>query len=60
MATINIRVRGTRVAQEVDNRWIVPYNKYLLHSLQCHCIVELCMSIKLIKCVLKYVHKECD
>ena len=46
--------------QEIDNRWIVPYNKLLLRSMNCHCNVELCMSIKSIKYVLKYVHKGCD
>ena len=28
--------------------------------MNCHCNVELCMSIKSIKYVLKYVHKGCD
>ena len=28
--------------------------------MNCHCNVELCMSIKSIKFVLKYVHKGCD
>ena len=60
VATINMRVMGSRVTQEIDNRWIVPYNKLLLRSLNCHCNVELCVSIKSIKYVLKYVHKGCD
>ena len=60
VATINMRVMGSCVTQEIDNRWIVPYNKLLLRSLNCHCNVELCMSIKSIKYVLKYVHKGCD
>ena len=58
-----MRIGGSRVDQEIDNRWIVPYNKLLLRSMNCHCNVELCMSIKSIKsikCVLKYVHKGCD
>ena len=55
-----MRIRGSRVDQQVDNRWIVPYNKLLLRSMNCHCNVELCMSIKSIKYVLKYVHKGCD
>ena len=46
--------------QEIDNRWIVPYKKLLLQSMNCHCNVALCMSIKSIKYVLKYVHKGCD
>ena len=60
VSNITINVRGNRNAQEIDNRWIVPYNKYLLRSLNCHCNVELCMSISSIKYVLKYVHKGCD
>jgi len=28
--------------------------------MNCHCNVELCMSIRSIKYVLKYVHKGCD
>ena len=55
-----MRIGGSRVDQQIDNRWIVPYNKLLLRSMNCHCNVELCMSIKSIKYVLKYVHKECD
>ena len=60
VSTISMRVGGTRIDQQVDNRWIVPYNKLLLRSMNCHCNVELCMSIKSIKYVLKYVHKGCD
>ena len=60
VSNINMRIRGSGVDQEIDNRWIVPYNKLLLRSMNCHCNVELCMSIKSIKYVLKYVHKGCD
>ena len=60
VSNINMRIGGSRVDQEIDNRWIVPYNKLLLRSMNCHCNVELCMSIKSIKYVLKYVHKGCD
>ena len=35
-------------------------HKYLLCFFNCHCNVELCISIWSIKCVLKYVHKDCD
>ena len=60
VSNISMRIGGTRVDQEIDNRWIVPYNKLLLRSMNCHCNVELCMSIKSIKYVLKYVHNGCD
>ena len=60
VSTISIRIGGSRVNQQVGNRWIVLYNKLLLRSVNCHCNVELCMSINSIKYVLKYVHKGCD
>ena len=60
VSTIRMRIGGSHVSQEVDSRWIVPYNKLLLRSMNCHCNVELWMSIKSIKYVLKYVHKGCD
>ena len=55
-----MRVGGSRINQGVDNSWIVPYNKLLLRSMNSHCNVELCMSIKSIKYVLKYIHKGSD
>ena len=60
VSTITMNVRGSRCTQDIDNRWVVPYNKFLLRALNCHCNVELCMSINSIKYVLKYVHKGCD
>ena len=60
VSTIIINVRGSRFAQEIDNRWVVPYNKFLLRALNCHCNVQLCMSINSIKYVVKYIHKGCD
>ena len=57
VSTFSMRIGGSRVDQEIDNRWVVPYNKLLFRSMNCHCNVELCMSIKY---VLKYVHKGCD
>ena len=53
-------MKGNQVSQEIDNRWVVPYNKYLLRSFNCHCNAEVCMFIRSIKYVLKYVHKGCD
>ena len=44
----------------VDNRWVVPFNPWLLMQLKCHVNVEICSSIKSIKYVLKYVHKGVD
>ena len=58
--TIRMKLQGAYTTQDIDNKWIVPYNKLLLRSMNCHCNVELCMSIRSIKYVLKYVHKGCD
>ena len=60
VSTITMRIGGSCINQEVDNRWIVPYNKLLLCSMNCHVNVGLCISIKSIKYVLKDVHKGCD
>ena len=60
VTVVTIDVRGSRITQETESRWVVPYNKYLLRTLNYHCNVELCMSISSIKHVLKYVHKGCD
>ena len=56
---ISMRIGGIRVDQEIDNRWIVPYNKLLLRFMNYHCNVKLFMSITSIKYVLKFVHKGC-
>ena len=47
-------------AQGIDNQWIVPYNPWLLRQMNCHVNIKLCMSIKSIKYVFKYVNKGCD
>ena len=44
----------------IDNRWVVPFNPWLIMQLKCHVNVEICSSIKSIKYVLKYVHKGVD
>ena len=45
---------------DIDNRWVVPYNAYLLKRFNCHINVEMCASIKAIKYVIKYVTKGSD
>lgn len=44
----------------VDNRWIVPYNAWLLLKYDCHINVEICSSFKSIKYLYKYVYKGVD
>jgi hypothetical protein len=58
--TIQHRRTGPTTQLEVDNRWIVPYNPWLLRQMNCHTNVEICSSIKCIKYVLKYIHKGSD
>jgi hypothetical protein len=45
---------------ELDNRWVVPYNPYLLHTFNCHINVEACGSIKSVKYLFKYIYKGHD
>ena len=43
-------VIGDRV---VDNRWVAPYNAYLLNRYDCHLNVEVCASIEAVKYLYK-------
>jgi hypothetical protein len=45
---------------ELDNRWVVPYNPYLLCLFNCHINVEACGSIKAVKYLFKYIYKGHD
>ena len=44
----------------VDNRWIVPYNPYLLLKFNCHINIEVCATVKSVKYLFKYVYKGHD
>nr|XP_045084652.1 uncharacterized protein LOC123494084 [Aegilops tauschii subsp. strangulata] len=44
----------------LDNRWVVPYNPYLLRMFNCHINVEVCSSIKAVKYLYKYIYKGHD
>ena len=50
----------TRGAHVLDNRSVVPYNKYLIKTFNCHINVEICSSIQSVKYLYKYVYKGHD
>uniref|UniRef100_K3ZD88 Helitron helicase-like domain-containing protein n=1 Tax=Setaria italica TaxID=4555 RepID=K3ZD88_SETIT len=45
---------------KLDNRWVVPYNPYLLHFFNCHINVDVCSSIRAVKYLFKYIYKGHD
>lgn len=51
-----VDVRGL----ELDNRWVVPYNPYLLMKFDCHINIEVCATIQSIKYMYKYIYKGHD
>ncbi|XP_062100814.1 uncharacterized protein LOC133806740 [Humulus lupulus] len=53
---VNVKVRG----KNLDNRWVVPYNPYLLATFNCHVNVEICSTIKAAKYLYKYIYKGHD
>ncbi|GBM79861.1 hypothetical protein AVEN_40381-1 [Araneus ventricosus] len=44
----------------IDNRWVVPYNPWLLKKFNAHINVEVCASVKSVKYLYKYVYKGHD
>ncbi|XP_065684594.1 uncharacterized protein LOC136096905 [Hydra vulgaris] len=51
-----ISIKGNNV----DNRWVVPYNPWLSKKYQTHINVEACMSVKAVKYLYKYIYKGHD
>ncbi|GBM49529.1 hypothetical protein AVEN_108767-1 [Araneus ventricosus] len=55
------RRRATEPVQvgnnSMDNRWVVPYNPWLLKKFNAHINVEVCASVKSVKYLYKYVYK---
>ncbi|KAK9733811.1 hypothetical protein RND81_04G093900 [Saponaria officinalis] len=44
----------------LDNRWVIPFNTYLLGLFDCHLNVEVCSTILAVKYLYKYVYKGHD
>ena len=55
----NGRVVNVSGAQ-LDNRWVVPYNPYLLLKFNAHINVEICSTVSAVKYLYKYVYKGHD
>ncbi len=51
-------IRGVR--RTIDNRWVVPYSPYLLLRFGCHCNVEYCNNLNMVKYLFKYQMKGGD
>lgn len=45
---------------ELDNQWVVPYNRELLVKYQCHMNVEICCHARSLKYLFKYCLKGHD
>ena len=45
---------------QLDNRWVVPYNPYLLLRYNAHINIEICSTISAVKYLYKYVYKGHD
>jgi hypothetical protein len=45
---------------ELDNRWVVLHNVYLLTKYDAHINVEVCNNIRVVKYLFKYVYKGHD
>lgn len=52
--TVNVR------KAELDNRWVVPYNRDLIVQYQCHINLEVCNHGRCIKYLFKYCLKGPD
>ena len=44
----------------LDNRWVVPYNPYLVTKFDCHINVEICLTIKAMTYLYIYIYKGHD
>lgn len=54
----DIIYRGKNV--KINNKYVVPYNAFLLLKYQCHINVEVCSTTKAVKYLYKYIYKGHD
>lgn len=47
----------TKNVHRLDNRYVVPYNIYLLKKYQAHISTEWCNKTRVVKYLFKYCHK---
>ena len=45
---------------QLDNKWVVPYNPYLLLKYNAHINIEICYTNSAVKYLYKYVYKALD
>lgn len=53
---VSVEVRGANL----DNRYVVSYNEFLLAKFNCHINVEICSTVRSVKYIYKYVYKGHD
>nr|XP_027091801.1 uncharacterized protein LOC113712521 [Coffea arabica] len=61
--TYRMRNDGQKImvcGHQLDNRWVVPHNGYLLAKFDCHINVEICSTVKAVKYIYKYIYKGHD
>ncbi|KAE8244021.1 hypothetical protein A4X13_0g6849 [Tilletia indica] len=57
--SVEQRIAG-RSPRTIDSTWVVPYNPFLLKTMQCHLNVEVSTSIRAVKYLFKYIFKGPD
>ncbi|KAI3470148.1 hypothetical protein Pfo_026811 [Paulownia fortunei] len=55
-STIQVQVRNA----QLNNRWVIPYNPYLLLRYNCHMNIEICSGVTAVKYLYKYIYKGHD